>query len=119
MRAVPAGPLEAGIETEVAHALRNSLAQDGLALGVEVEVGREVGEALQDAACVHRLAMLLCNMARLKRIIPKYLRRSTEDNMKNLASSKLYFSTVLRIRIRDTGSGIRDPGYGIQDPVPF
>jgi hypothetical protein len=68
MRAVPAGPLQAGIETKVAHALCNSLAQDGLALRVEVEVGREVGEALQDAARVHRLAVLLCNMARLKKI---------------------------------------------------
>ncbi len=62
MRAVPAGPLEAGIEPEVAHALCNSLAQDGLALRVEVEVGREVGQALQDAARVHRLAVLLHNM---------------------------------------------------------
>jgi hypothetical protein len=37
--------------------------------------------------------------------------------MKNLTSSKLYFSTVLRIRIRDTGSRIRclfDPR--IRDP---
>jgi hypothetical protein len=62
MRAVPAGPLQAGIETEVAHALCNSLAQDGLALRVEVEVGREVGEALQDAARVYGLAVLLCNI---------------------------------------------------------
>ncbi len=68
---MPAGPLEAGIEPEVAHALCNSLAQDGLALGVEVEVGREVGETLEDAARVHRLAVLLHNMARLKKIIRK------------------------------------------------
>jgi hypothetical protein len=40
--------------------------------------------------------------ARLQKIIRKYLRRSTEDNMKNLASSKSCGS----------GSGIRDPGSG-------